>query len=217
MPLKSAHVPPEFEGPFSTGEAFVERLFADVERRPERGTVHVGGERYVFMRCESLFAAWFSALADTFGEQAASRFIYNTAREIGRSDSISFAERQGVEDPIARLAAGPLHFAHAGWASVHILEDSAPQPDEGCFLHYVHPNTFESEVLAKRGEAREDCACLFSAGYSSGWCTEAFGLELHGRELRCVAKGDEHCEFIMSPSGKLDEHEQRIRKTWTNR
>ncbi len=215
-PLKSVRVPAAFEGPFTAGEAFVERLFSSVERRPERGTVHVGGERYVFMRCESLFAAWFSALAETFGEEAASRFIYNTAREIGRSDSVSFSQRQGVEDPIARLASGPVHFAHAGWALVHILEDSVPAPNADFFLHYLHPNTFESEVLAKRGETKEACACLFSAGYSSGWCTEAFGLELHGRELRCVAKGDEHCEFVMSPSVQLDTHEQRVRATWTN-
>jgi len=215
MPLKSVRVPSAFEGPFAVGEAFVERLFSDVERKPEQGTVHVGGERYVFMRCESLFVAWFTALSETFGDQAASRFIYNTAREIGRSDSTSFAQRQGVEDPIARLASGPVHFAHAGWALVDILEDSNPSPNEDFFLHYYHPNTFESEVLAKRGESRDDCACLFSAGYSSGWCTEAFGLELHGRELRCVAKGDAQCEFIMSPSSKLDAHEQRVREAWT--
>ena len=215
MPLKSVRVPTAFEGPFAMGEGFVERLFSQVERKPEQGTVHVGGERYVFMRCESLFVAWFSALAETFGDDAASQFIYNTAREIGRSDSVSFAERQGVGDPIARLAAGPVHFAHAGWALVEILDDSVPAPDDTFFLHYNHPNTFESEVLAARGETRESCACLFSAGYSSGWCTEAFGLELHGRELRCLAKGDSNCEFIMSPSPALDHHEQRMRQAWT--
>ena len=215
MPLKSVRVPAAFEEPFAAGEAFVERLFSQVDRKPEKGTVHVGGERYVFMRCESLFAAWFSALSETFGEEAASRFIYNTAREIGRSDSVSFTERQGVEDPLARLASGPVHFAHAGWALVEILPTSAPAPNEEFFLHYNHPNTFESEVLAKRGETRKNCACLFSAGYSSGWCTEAFGLELHGRELRCLAKGDDHCEFIMCPSGRLDEQETRVRATWT--
>lgn len=215
MPLKSVRVPTPFEEPFAEGERFVERLFSQVERKPEQGTVHVGGERYVFMRCESLFAAWFSALSETFGDEAASRFIYNTAREIGRSDSVSFTKRQGVEDPLARLASGPVHFAHAGWAFVEILPDASPAPNDDFFLHYNHPNTFESEVLAKRGEVRKTCACLFSAGYSSGWCTEAFGLELHGRELKCVAKGDDHCEFIMSPSHRLDDNETRVRATWT--
>lgn len=41
-------------------------------------------------------------------------------------------------------------------------------------------------------------------------------LELHGRELRCVAKGDNTCEFIMSPHNRLDEHEQRVRNAWKN-
>ncbi|MEM6295857.1 MAG: XylR N-terminal domain-containing protein [Myxococcota bacterium] len=216
MPLKAVRVPTPFEPPFLAGEAFVEKLFSQVQRKPEDGTIHVGDERYVLMRCESLYAAWFKAMAETFGEETASRFIYNTAREIGRSDAKSFIERQGVEDPIARLAAGPVHFAHAGWAMVEILPDSVPATDDAFFLHYLHPNTFESEVLRSRGETTEDCSCLFSAGYSSGWCTEAFGLKLHGRELRCVSKGDDRCEFIMSPADRLDEHEARVRSTWTN-
>ncbi len=215
MPLKSVRVPPPFEPPFAAGEAFVERLFANFERKPEQGTVHVGGERYVIMRCESLYLAWFEAMSDAFGAEAAGRFIYNTAREIGRSDSKSFAARQHVESPIERLAAGPVHFSHAGWAFVDILEDSSPTVDDGYFIHYYHPNTFESEVLQRREQTRSECTCLFSAGYSSGWCTEAFGLELHGREVRCVSKGDETCEFIMSLSSKLDEHEKRVREAWT--
>ena len=215
MPLKSVKVPPPFEPPFAAGETFVEGLFSQVERKPEQGTVHVGGERYVFLRCESLYLAWFEAMADTFGEDAAGKFIYNTAREIGRSDAEAFTKRQGVENPIERLAAGPVHFAHAGWAFVEILDDSSPTPDEEFFIHYHHPNTFESEVLATRGEKRSKCTCLFSAGYSSGWCTNAFGVELHGRELRCVSKGDAECDFIMAPSDRLDGHEKRVRDAWT--
>ena len=209
--LKSVRVPAAFTGPFEAAEAFVERRFEHVVRRPDQGTIHVGDERYVLVRAEGLYLAWFDALAATFGDEAAAGFIYNSAREIGRADARSFAARLGVTDPVEKLASGPVHFAHAGWAFVDIFDTSRPATDESYFLHYSHPNTFETEVLRARGITRETCACLFSAGYSAGWCSDAFGLEVHAREVRCLARGDARCEFIMAPAHKLDEHEQRVR------
>ncbi|MEM6993071.1 MAG: V4R domain-containing protein [Myxococcota bacterium] len=209
MPLKAVRVPEPFAPPFEAAERYVEKLFTEFVRQPSEGTVHVGGDRYVMMRCESLYLAWFDAMAESFGEDAAREFIYNTAREIGRSDAQGFAERMGVTDALAKLSAGPVHFAHAGWAFVDILPDSAPATDESYYLHYYHPNTFESEVLGKQGRAVEHCACLFSAGYSAGWCSSAFNLEVHGREVACTARGDSHCEFVMAPADKLDAAQQR--------
>ena len=107
-----------------------------------------------------------------------------------------------------------MHFAHTGWALVDILDDSRPSEDDNYFLHYRHPNTFESEVVVRRGKKLESCGCLFSAGYSAGWCSDAFRVQVHGRELRCVGKGDATCEFIMAPMARLDEHEARVRASW---
>jgi len=209
--LKSVKVPPPFEGPFSAAEGYVEKLFADFARRPEQGTIHVGGERYVLVRAESLYLTWFDAMAETFGDDAARDFIYNTAREIGRSDSNAFSARLGVADGVERLSCGPVHFAHAGWAFVDILDDSRPAKDDSYYLHYYHPNTFESETAAARGRKLERPGCLFSAGYSAGWCSAAFEVEVHGREIRCLSTGDSACEFVMAPRAKLDEHQRRLR------
>jgi len=209
--LKSVKVPPGFAPPFEKAEAFVERLFSDFERRPEQGTIRVGGERYVLMRAESLYLTWFDALADAFGHEAASEFVYNTAREIGRSDSEAFSKRLGVTDPVEKLSSGPVHFAHAGWAFVDILEDSKPAKDDTYFLHYHHPNTFESETVRKAGRKLDAPGCLFSAGYSAGWCSAAFDVQVHGREIRCVGAGDASCEFIMAVRSELDGHEARLR------
>jgi predicted hydrocarbon binding protein len=201
--LKSVRVPEAFLPPFVQAEKYVEELFGSLERRPDQGALRIGGQRYVLMRCESLYLSWFDALAETFGEEMARDFVYNTAREIGRSDSADFVRRLAVDDGVERLSCGPVHFAHAGWASVDILEDSRPAKDSSYYLHYTHPNTFESEVLKARGKQVEHCACLFSAGYSAGWCSEAFEVEVHAREVRCVAKGDACCEFVMAPTASL--------------
>ena len=212
--LKSVRVPGPFEPAFAKAESYVQDLFSQFERKPDEGVLRVGGQRYVLVRCESLYLSWFDAMAETFGTEAAREFIYNTAREIGRSDAKDFCERLKVTDGVERLSSGPVHFAHAGWAFVDILADSAPAMDQSYFLHYYHPNTFEAEVVRARKKEVTDCACLFSAGYSAGWCSEAFHLEVHAREIRCTARGEQACEFIMAPSAKLDSHELRLRKAW---
>jgi predicted hydrocarbon binding protein len=212
--LTAARVPEPMKPLFETAEGHVRKHFEDIKLAPDQGTIHIGEERYVFIRAESLYLAWFEALAQSFGEETAHEFIYNTAREIGKADSKAFAEARGVTDGIARLASGPVHFAYSGWAFVDILPTSAPASDETYFLHYEHPNTFESEVLIRRKIVPAKPACLFSAGYSAGWCSEAFGVQVHGRELRCRAQGDPKCEFIMAPYERLGEHERRVRAAW---
>lgn len=208
--LTSARVPAPLVPAFELAQLLVKRHFAETEQRPEEGTIHIGGERYVLVRADSLYLAWFTALSDAFGRSAATGFIYNTAREIGRNDCNAFSEKLGLSDGVARLASGPIHFAHAGWAFVEIFADSAPARDDSYFLHYSHPNTFETEVLSARNVTSETCACLFSAGYSAGWCSAAFAVDVHAREIACLARGDARCEFIMAPDGRLDEHQARL-------
>jgi predicted hydrocarbon binding protein len=210
MPI-SVKVPPPFAPAFDTAEQFVAGLFNSLVRHPEEGTLRVSGERYVLMRAESFYLAWSEALEASFGEEVTRELLYNTARAIGRADCASFCERLGVTDGVARLASGPLHFAHAGWAFVDIHDDSAPSVDDNYFLHYDHPNTFESEVLASKQRTATVPSCVFSAGYSAGWCSEAFGIDVHAREVRCCACGDGRCEFIMSPASRLDEHARKLR------
>jgi hypothetical protein len=104
-----------------------------------------------------------------------------------------------------------VHFAYTGWARVEIDASSRPAPDDSYYLEYTHPNTFESETWKKQGRATAKPVCVFSAGYSAGWCTEAFGVDVHAREVVCVAAGDRECRFVMAPWSKLDEHEASVR------
>ncbi len=202
--VKSVKVPAPFEGLFQVAENYVEKMFQEYKREPEKGTIHLGGERYVLVRAESMFAALFEQLENSFGEEQAQEFIYSMARVIGRADGKAFIANRGVKDPAEKLSTGPVLFSHTGWAFVDIFDTSSPSPDENYFLHYQHPNTFESEIYKRKGIKSHHPICFFSAGYSAGWCSEAYGLEVHAREVRCTAKGDSRCEFIMAPFDKLD-------------
>lgn len=209
--LESARVPAYLRSAFELAEMIMQARFSAVELRPDKGTVHIGGDRYVLVRSESFYIATYDALSESFGETIASEMLYTIARAIGAIDSRSWNSKLGLSGGIARLASGPVHFAHAGWAFVEIYAGSRPAKDESYVLHFGHPNTFETDALKARGRASTGCACYFSAGYSAGWCSEAFDLHLHTREIQCVARGDARCEFIMAPPHRIEAALDEIR------
>lgn len=207
----TVRVPQAFEPLFNEAERYVRASFDQLRRSPEEGTIHVGDERYVLVRAASLTTGFLSVMKDLIGEEEALKFWYQMARVIGAEDARAFCELRGLEDPPARLSIGPVHFAFAGWARVEIDDRSTPAADSSFYIEYTHPNTFESESWRKRGEISSRPVCAFSAGYSAGWCSEAFRLELHAREISCVAAGDPECRFVMSPWASLDAHEADAR------
>lgn len=200
---KIADVPPELAATFDSAEEYIRRRFEHVDHSPEKGELRVDGDRYLFMRAESLYVGLCDGFVRRFGEEVAFDLIYTMAWEIGSSDCRTITSRMGVSDPMERIAAGPTLFAFNGWARVELLGDSDPAVP---FLHYRHPNTFETETLHKRGDVRIDGpACFFSAGYSAGWVSAALGIELQAREIACRSQGAHSCEFVMGESDQLDE------------
>lgn len=200
----TARVPEHFVPLFDAAETYVRAHFEKLERQPEQGTIHVGGERYVLVRAASLTTGFIEVMRDVIGEEEALKFWYRMARVIGRDDARAFCEARHLTDGPARLSTGPVHFAFSGWARVEIDDRSRPASDETYYLEYTHPNTFEAETWKNRGLHASTPVCVFSAGYSAGWCSESFGIDVHAREVRCVAAGDAECRFVMAPWDRLD-------------
>lgn len=51
--------------------------------------------------------------------------------------------------------------------------------------------------------------CFMTAGYSSGWFSEVFGINIAAVEVSCAALGHECCRFVVAPPHKI-EHYVRI-------
>jgi signal transduction histidine kinase/CheY-like chemotaxis protein len=210
--LKTVRVPATFAPLFEQAETIVSRYFADKREDPERGTIEIFGERYVLVRAASLSVEFFQLVADLFGpgrERDAADFarniLFDLAHGVGKSDARNFHAKMGLVDPIARLSAGPVHFAHAGWAFVDISPESRPSADLDYFLLYDHPYSFESDAWLRAGRKADFAVCIMNAGYSSGWCEESFGIELVASEVLCRAKGDDCCRFVMAPPQRIEE------------
>lgn len=228
MALNYVRVPEEFEPLFEKAEAFVEQYFKQVAQNPIEGTLTIGGERYILVRASSMSVEFFEyikgmypGLNDIEAGRAASSILFDMAHAVGKADAMDFHRRMGVTEPVARLSSGPIHFAFTGWASVDILAESRPTPDENYYLVYNHPNSFEADSWLRKntppGEERPAVmtdipVCFMNAGYSSGWCEESFGVTLSAQEILCRAHGDDYCRFIMGHPKHLQRYVREYRK-----
>jgi signal transduction histidine kinase/CheY-like chemotaxis protein len=195
---------------FARAEEVVARFFQDRVHDPGHGTIEIHGERYVLLRGAALSVEFFDLVRTLYGEdqrQDADEFsraiLFDLAHAIGRTDARRLAEQMQVTDPLARMSAGPVHFAHAGWAFVEILPESRPTPDSDCLVVYDHPYSFESDAWVRSKRPSDAPVCIMNAGYSSGWCEESYGPKLVASEILCRARGDETCRFVMAPPERI--------------
>lgn len=209
-------VPEAIKPLFDKAQVTVEKFFQDLCSEPSKGTIEIGDERYLLVRAASLSFNFRETIKNLYadrGEKEAEligkNFLFDIAHVIGINDAKVFHQKMNLTDPIAKLSAGPVHFAYSGWAFVEIFPESNPVADDSYYLIYSHPYSFEADSWIKSGKKSESPVCIMNSGYSSGWCEESFGIPLTAVEITCRAKGDEKCTFIMAPPHKIKEHLQK--------
>ena len=210
-PLKTVRVPTELGSAFVAAERVVSEYFGRRIHDASRGTIEISGERYVLVRAASLSVEFFGLVERLYGpgreieaRDFARNILFDLAHAIGRNDARRYHTATGQTDPLARLSAGPIHFAHSGWALVDILPESRPEASPSFYLLYDHRSSFESEAWRRAERTVDFPVCIMNAGYSSGWCEESFGLPLVAAEILCRARGDECCRFIMAPPAGIE-------------
>ena len=209
----TVRVPHEIKPLFDIAEKTVGEYFQRLKINPAKATIKIDDQRYLLVRASALSFDFLKTIKDLYanrGEDEAfaigKNFLFDIAHVIGSEDASNFHEKMNLTDPIAKLSAGPVHFAYTGWASVDILPASSPTPDDDFFLLYNHPFSFEANSWIEAKQKTKSPVCIMSAGYSSGWCEESFGISLTAVEISCKAKGDDNCTFIMAPPHRIKEH-----------
>jgi son of sevenless-like protein len=195
---KYVKCPDPLEPLFVQAEENLAAFFAGLRQIPEKGEITISGERYVLARAITFSVQLKEILEQEYGRLAAEKIAYNLGRAAGTKDAEFFMSKLGLEKGPAALSAGPVHFAHVGWAFVDIFPESHPTTDEEYYLIYDHPYSFEAQSFLHEGIEAERPVCHMNAGYSSGWCQVAFGVELVAKEISCRARGDDKCIFVMA-------------------
>jgi PAS domain S-box-containing protein len=208
--MATVKVPEQFEQIFARAQEAVARYFSARAEEPEKGCIEIAGERYILVRAASMAVDFFSTIVELYQEEGkeeaqniARQLLFDIAHAIGKQDARNFHDKMKLSDPVDRLSAGPVHFAHTGWAFVDILPESRPSPDEDFYLIYDHPYSFESASWLAAGIKTDFPVCVMNAGYSSGWCEESFGVQLVASEVTCQAMGEEACRFIMGHPSRM--------------
>jgi son of sevenless-like protein len=202
---KYVNCPEPFEPLFVQAEENMAMFFTGLDQAPEKGELSISGERYVLARAETFSVQFKQILEQEYGRLAAEKIAYNLGRAAGTKDAEFFMNKLKLERGPQALSAGPVHFAYVGWAFVDIFPESAPTTDENYFLVYDHPYSFEASSFMKENLDVNRPVCHMNAGYSSGWCQIAFGVDLVAKEISCRAKGDEKCIFVMAHPSKINE------------
>ncbi len=210
-------VEPQFQSIFQKAEETVKAFFSHFHADPTAANIEIAGQRYVLVRGSSLSFDFLGAIANLYADRGkreafliGKQLLFDVAHVIGIKDAHNFHTHMGLEDPISKLAAGPVHFAYTGWASVEMLPQSHPSPDDDYVIVYNHPYSFEADSWQAAGIRSDLPVCSMNAGYSSGWCEESFGVELTSVEIKCRACGDDNCTFVMAPPHRIQEHLERF-------
>ncbi|MBC7850331.1 MAG: response regulator [Chitinophagaceae bacterium] len=209
----SVSVPAQLKPVFDLAQETVNAYFRDLRMDASKGIIEINDQRYVLVRASGLSKGFLDTICNLYadrGKQEAltigKNFLFDIAHVIGMNDAKNFHHTMHLTDPIAKLSAGPVHFAYSGWAFVNILPESNPTADDDYYLIYEHPYSFEADSWQRAGELASTTVCIMNAGYSSGWCEASFGFPLTAVEVSCIGRGDDCCRFIMSPPHRIQEH-----------
>jgi len=211
---KYVDCPAEFAPLFDMAEDLITPQFWDFKRNPDCGSITIGSERYVMYRAESMAIALKQQLSSVLGP-GAGVVIYQIGKATGAADANYYFAKTGIQEPNMRLAMGPVTFAFGGYANVRILPESLPARDENFLLVYDHPNSYEAEAHIRSGIAADSPVDFLNAGYSAGWCSEAFELKLEAKEISCMAMGHSQCRFVMAPSHRLRERVKEMKERFS--
>jgi signal transduction histidine kinase len=195
-----------------SAEEVVARFFSERSDDPSRGTIEIHGERYVLVRAAALSVEFFDLVRGLYGaerhadaDELAQTLLFDLANAVGKADARQLLQQMNMEsaDPFFKIAAGPMHFARAGWASVDIVSFNFELGPTFLSI-YDHPYSFESDAWRRVGRVSDFPVCIMSSGYASGWTQEACGQELVAAELLCRGKGDETCRFLLAPPDQIE-------------
>lgn len=148
--LLSAEIPEQLHSIFSKAQIYINRYFNNRKENAKEGMISISGERYLLLRADTLALEFFDSVHNIYGandeaHSVINALLFDISHTMGRSDARRFHESMGLTNPLEKLSAGPLHFAHTGWAKVHIEPESNPTPDENYTLYFEHTYSFEAD------------------------------------------------------------------------
>lgn len=165
-----------------------------LEFRPLEGKILVGSDRMLLFR-KGAFATLRNMIIDQVGPTLANSILTKFAFRNGQEDYHLLAKMFRWETEEDRLAAGPMMHAWSGIVSVEPTFMQYNRVTGHFHFKGIWKNSYEAEIHLETFGKSSTPVCSTLTGYGSGWCSAFFGSPVLEIETKCVACGDEHCEW----------------------
>ncbi|EFO81828.1 PAS/PAC sensor signal transduction histidine kinase [Oscillochloris trichoides DG-6] len=168
---------------------------------PQQGLLKLGDSRVIVMGTEAMGALYQELF--NVGDLIATQVVMRRFGEAnGRERARMVKAAMQPDDQMEWLSFGPtLHaWEGLGLPKLAALEHDAATKKFRLLVEFK--GSYLAEQYMRVMGAANEPVCWQLAGYIAGYCSEIFGMDMHCRETKCVAKGDPHCEFDTRPRGE---------------
>lgn len=135
-------------------------------------------------------------LLETIGPERTKGFLLRYGWHTGVYDAEKVKELTW-DDPREMLLAGPkMHASHGYVEEALSVTAEADFQKKTIYHDCVWKKSYEAEEHIKRYGYSDEPVCHTLIGYASGYLSNILGKKVIGKEIKCQAKGDEHCHVL---------------------
>jgi len=146
-----------------------------------------GNTRAVIMPRGMFWALW-STFEKIFTHSGLIVVLYDTGKKMGEHAAKRISEMFGLRGK--QLVEALTQAGQAtGWAITEIKDIDF----KNCSATIIVKDSFEAAAWRKKPYV----VCHWTRGYLAGYLSIVFNKQVDAKETRCLAKGDEYCEFII--------------------
>jgi rsbT co-antagonist protein RsbR len=133
------------------------------------------------------------------GDDLARAILAQAGRHGGWNDAQLLLQEQPFDSLESMVAAQYDLLCSSGYGNFEIYDLVMARSKGEAYIRVVCTDSPEAESHRRLFGRAAAPACCHLVGYSSGWASAMSGMPLLTIETRCVARGDERCEFETLP------------------
>jgi hypothetical protein len=173
-------------------------LAADLRFDVQSGITSFKNNRLVLFDANA-FGLLRQMLLTHMGTEQARTFLLRFGFQNGYADFLQMKIAYDFDSEMDLLASGPV--IHTWEGIVQATPTGITYNREKGEIHFagVWRNSYEAEQHLSFNHAGSESVCWPLAGYAAGWTSAFMGRPVIAIEPHCVAKGDEHCGWLIQP------------------
>lgn len=163
-----------------------------------KGIIYLWNDIHLFIPTESYYVVQ-KELINRFGDDAKD-ILFWLGKLNGKTGTVALVKRFGLKsDNLKDLLNGA---SIDGWGKLEIdhLNYKNRELIDGIIFS---PNSTLPQVYLKQEGTQNESVDFFILGELCGGAEPLFNKNIHGKEIKCIAKGDERCEFLLKLTDKI--------------